>query len=126
MCSIRDCLPEQAVHKLRSRWPILCSEIVYGFESFLNGTSVFIVFWYVSIDREISISSSVGMQLNMMLTPFSENFLELLIPHKGSAASATGCNLCFVQYTQRCTQQSVHSSLGMYVRTYVCTATSPK
>ena len=36
------------------------------------------------------------MQLDMMLTSFSENFLELLIPHKGSAASATGYNLCTV------------------------------
>ena len=47
----------------------------------------------LDLDGEIFVSSNVEMQLDMMLTSFSENFLELLIPHKGSAASATGCNL---------------------------------
>ena len=37
--SIMKCLPEQAVHKFVGN-TIPCIEIVYGFHSFLNGTSV--------------------------------------------------------------------------------------
>ena len=37
----------------------------------------------LDLDGETFVSSSVEMQLDMMLTSFSENFLELLIPHKG-------------------------------------------
>ena len=38
-----------------------------------------------------------------------------LIPHKGSAASVTGYNL----HTWKCSQQTVHSCLVMYVRMYL-------
>ena len=73
----------------------------------------------LDLDREGSVTSSVEMQLNMiMLTPFSENFLESLMLHKGSAASATGYYLCTVH-------RGVHSSLFTavlgctYVRTHL-------
>ena len=46
--------PSLSVHLCTTIDTILYIEIVYVFESFLNGTSVFIVFWHVSMCRSLS------------------------------------------------------------------------
>ena len=80
MCSIKKCLPEEAVHKFVGN-TIPRIEIVYGFQRFLNGMSV------------LCILTTFNVSLHFLYTPVYHLFAALLL-------SITLLQFCLVRLIQ--------------------------